>query len=205
MTPIDSAGVSIATTGLLIGPLIALCTFAVIQSLWPFALRPVAIVCIATIIFIAVTTSFGFSLRNVLLNIASFAVAYGAYCFLAACCWRIRSLPLRILALVFVVIPICVGYLAGTIGALGLMFVVGDYTRPPNQIEQIEAGLECRVTLWGMAASASGYTVHLYRSWDWLPFIERAVVKIPVVQIGYIGDQPPKDANCADAVAQYRS
>jgi hypothetical protein len=205
MTPIDSAGISIATTGLLIGPLIALCVFAVIQSRWAFAARPVAIVCITTIIFIAVAASLGFSFRNVLLNIAFFAIAYGAYCFLANCCWRIRYLPLRIVALLCAAVPICAGYLVGTIGILGLAFIVGDYTRAPYNTEQIEAGLECRVTGWGMVGSASGYTVHLYRSWDWLPLIERSVARIPVVQIGYDGDTPPKDANCADAVARYRS
>jgi hypothetical protein len=84
------------------------------------------------------------------------------------------------------------------------MFIVGDYTRAPHEIHQIEAGLECRVTLWGMVGSASGYTVHLYKSWDWLPFIERSVVRIPVVQVGYDGDTPPKNANCVDAAAQYR-
>jgi hypothetical protein len=204
MTPIDSAGISIAATGLLIGPLIALCVFAVIQSRWALAARPVAIVCIATIIFIAVAASLGFRFRNVLLNIAFFAIAYDAYCFLANCCWRIRYLPLRIVALLCAAVPICAGYLVGTIGILGLMFIVGDYTRAPAQIKQIEAGLECRIALWGMAAGASGYTVHLYRSWDWLPFIERSVVQIPVVQVGYVG-QMPNDATCADAVAQYRN
>jgi hypothetical protein len=54
-----------------------------------------------------------------------------------------------------------------------------------------------------MAAGASGYKVHLYKSWDWLPSVEGSVVGIPVVQVGYVGQ--PNDANCADAVAQYRS
>lgn len=68
-----------------------------------------------------------------------------------------------------------------------------------------EAGLACRVTLWGTAFSASGDTVHLYRTWEWLPLIERSVVRIPVVELGYAGDQPPPAADCSDAVRLYRN
>jgi len=141
---------------------------------------------------------------NVILGCVCFVIAYGAYCFLAVSCWQIKFLPLRIPALLGAAIPICAGYFMSTVGLLGLMFIVGDYTRAPESTEQIDMGLECRVTGWGMVASASGYTVHLYKSWSWLPFMERSAVSIPVVQIGYVGDQPPKDASCADAVAEYR-
>jgi hypothetical protein len=203
MTPIDSAAISIAVAGLLIAPLIAVGVFAIVQSRWTSAGRRAMFVCILTIVFVAAAATAGLSFKKVLVNVALFAVAYGAYCFLVVCCWRVRLLPLRILVLLCGLIPVGLGYVTSTIGLLGLMFIVGDYSRVPHEVNQIEAGLECRITLWGMAAGASGYTVHLYRSWDWLPFIERSVVSIPVVQVGYVGQ--PNDANCADAVAQYRS
>ncbi len=204
MTAIDLAGVSISAAGLAGAPLIAFIVFAFVNSRWASVGRVTVIICILTITFVTLAAVLGFSFKNVLLNFVSFAIAYGAYCFLAICCWRIAFLPLRILAVFCTAIPVCLGYVMCTIGLLGLMFIVGDYTRDPHRLEQIDAGLECRISLWGMVGSASGYTVHLYRSWDWLPFVERAVVSIPVIQIGYDGDKPPKDADCADAVAQYR-
>jgi hypothetical protein len=202
MTAIDSVALDISWVGLFAAPLIAFILFAFVHKRWATVGRQAVIAGISTIAFIVAAAALGFSFKNVLFNFAFFAIAYGAYCFLAACCWRIRFLPLRILALLCAAIPICAGYVAGTIGVLGLMFIIGDYTRAPNEIKQIDIGLECRVTLWGMAASASGYTIHLYRSWNWLPFIERAVVSIPVTQVGYV--EQPQDATCADAVAQYR-
>ena len=111
-------------------------------------------------------------------------------------------LAASILALLCAAIPIFAGYVLCTIGLLGLIFIVGDYTRAPNQIEQIDTRLVCRVTLWGSAATDSGYTVHLYRSWAWLPLIERSVLSMSVNQTDQ-SKGPPMDVTCADALKKY--
>src|SRR5205823_4049965 len=145
--------------GLFAAPLIAVGVFASIRSRWPSAQRRIATICIFAIVVILGGAALGFSFKNVLLNFVCFVIAYGAYCFLAVSCWRIKFLPLRIPALLGAAIPICAGYFMCTVGLLGLMFIVGDYTRAPESTEQIDTGLECRVTGWGMVASVSGYTV----------------------------------------------
>ena len=145
----------------------------------------------------------GFSFKNTLANFAGFMVGYGAYCFLAASSWKIKQLPLRIVALLGAAIPICVGYLLSTIGLLGLMLVIGDYARAPNKVEQMDSGLVCRVTRLGSAVTDSGYTVSLYRNWDWFPLIERSVISISVNESARSLDAPT-DATCADALKKYR-
>jgi hypothetical protein len=110
MSPIDSAAISISVAGLLIAPLISVGVFAIVRSRWTSAGRRAMFVCILTVLFVAAAATAGLSFKNVLLNVALFAVAYGAYCFLAVCCWGIRFLPLRIFALLCAAIPICAGY-----------------------------------------------------------------------------------------------
>jgi hypothetical protein len=133
MTPIDSAAISIAVAGLLIAPLIAVGVFAIVQSRWTSAGRRAMFVCILTIVFVAAAATAGLSFKKVLVNVALFGVAYGAYCFLVVCCWRVRLLPLRILVLLCGLIPVGLGYVTSTIGLLGLMFIVGDYSRAPTR------------------------------------------------------------------------
>ena len=159
--------------------------------------------CASVLVFIVTAAALGFSFKDVLSNFVAFMIAYAAYCFLAVSCWRIPSLFVRIPALILAAIPIALGYVLSTIGTLGLMFIIGDYTTPPRRIEQLRPDLTCRVTLWGASFTASGYAVHLYKTWAWLPFIEKSVVKLSVNQTDFSEGQAPKDLTCADALVKY--
>jgi hypothetical protein len=201
---VEKAAVLITGLGLFFAPIVIFLSFFSMRRWWPSSLPATTIAAASVVVLVFAAAALGFSFKAILPNFICFIAAYAAYCFLAISLWRITFWPLRILALLAAFVPIGIGYAACTIGLLGLVFVVGDYTREPKTSEQIEPGLVCRVTLWGLAVGASGYNVSLHRSWDWLPLIERSVTRISVVESGYVGDTPPKDASCADALAAYR-
>jgi hypothetical protein len=108
-------------------------------------------------------------------NVAAFCVAYTAYCLLAVGAGLIRRplvrWPVQLLALT----PIGVGYILGTVGWLGLGFIVEDAAAAPMKTETSPAGLLCRVEPWGSVASDSGYTISIYRYWRPLPLRRRIV------------------------------
>jgi hypothetical protein len=145
----------------------------------------------------------GLSFVAVQANFTCFIIAYLAYSFLAVMCWRIPVKAVRILMFVVAMIPIGFGYTLSTIGFLGLAWIGGDYTRPPEHVEQIASGLTCRVRGWGSAGSSSGYAVDLYQSpWNGIPFLERKVAGASVIQDGYSGSLP-SDVSCVDVLAKY--
>jgi hypothetical protein len=157
------------------------------------------ITCVAVLGILVASTiiGLGFTLRAA--NVLCWTLGYWLYCFLAASCLLIPSKIARIVALVVAAIPILIGYVLDTVGVLGLGFILEDYSRAPDHTEQMGAGLICRITEWGMAVGASGYTVDLYRALP-VPFLERNVASITVTQT----DSSAKDVNCADALALYR-
>jgi hypothetical protein len=183
--------------------LVAFGAFAAIQSRWTSRQPTIAVVCASVLVFVLGAAALGFSFKDPLPNFVAFTIAYAAYCLLAVFCWRIPSLFIRIPALLLAAIPICFGYVLSSIGALGLMFIVGDYTSPPRLTEQIRPDLICRITGWGTAVTASGSTVHLYQSWPWLPLLERSVASISVTESGDSDMGPQVGASCADALARY--
>jgi hypothetical protein len=186
---------------LLLAPVAATLVFAAVpQSRIRTRIAAASAILLVVVASAALT---GFVFTMPLANAVAVAAAYAAYCFLAVSVWRIPQIFVRVVALIGAFLPIACGYMLSTVGMLGLAFIVGDFSAKPEQTEQMTNGLVCHVTLWGMAASASGYTVSLNKSWSLVPFIEKRVVTIPVTQSGYIGEQP-KDASCADALAKYR-
>lgn len=191
-----------AWIGLLAAPLVALAAFTSTRGYWRFMLRWLVSASALTLAIVVTSNALGFSFRGATPNVAAFIIAYGAYCFLAFACWQIRFLPLRLLALAVGVLPIIAGYALGTVGMLGLLFIIGDYARPPVRTEQLEGDLQCEVRLWGMAASDSGYTVRLYRVWTKLPFIEQSLARASVNQTD-TSKGPPQDVTCADLVTRY--
>jgi hypothetical protein len=199
------SSVALTMAGLLAGPPIAIAAFVLTRWRRPAWLRRLIIGAASLLLIIIAASALGFSFEKTLANFVSFAVGCLAYSFLAVSCWQIRFLPLRIVALLGAAIPIGVGYLLSTIGMLGLMLVVGDYSVAPYKIEQMESGLVCRVTGWGSAITDSGYTVHLYRTWGWLPLIERSVVSISINESASARSiDAPAGATCADALGKYR-
>jgi hypothetical protein len=128
------------------------------------------------------------------------SAAYVAYCFVAISAWALRSRPLRILTLVATAIPVVAGYALGMVGALALIFIVGDYAEPPIQTASMADNLECRITGWGMATTDSGYIVHLYKHWPAMPLLEREVARIVVNETNPVDDTA--SASCDDALAK---
>jgi hypothetical protein len=176
--------------------------FLGIRWAWPRAQLPATVAALATLCFAFGAALLRLSFTDVLANFVCVAVLYFAYCFVAASCLQIPFRAVRYLALVAAALPICVGYGLGTIGVLGLGWIVMDYAEPPYHTEPMAPYLICRITEWGMAVGGSGYTVHLYRVWPAVPFIERQVVTLVVAQAGYVGE-PPADKTCADALDAY--
>jgi hypothetical protein len=144
----------------------------------------------------------GISFTEPVFNGASLVAGYFAYCFLASVCWLIPNIVVRIIALVIAAIPVVFGYLLSTIGILALMFVVGDYTRPPDRVEQMAPGLTCRVTGWGAVGASSGYAVNLFQTFSAIPFLERRVHGHSVIQVGHLGPRPA-DVSCSSIWAEY--
>jgi hypothetical protein len=186
--------------GLLGAPVLAVVIF-VLSRRRPFQPQSVVFAGSVLLLYFGVACS-GLSFVAVQVNLIFFVVAYFAYSFLAVMCLRIPTKAVRILTFVIAIIPIGFGFILSTIGVLGLAFIVGDYTSPPERVEQMAMGLTCRVRGWGSAGSASGYAVELYQSWNEIPFVERKVLGNSVVQDGYSGP-PPKDVSCGDLFAKY--
>lgn len=185
---------------LLTAPPIAVGAFAVIRRR-PARLQAVVAGC-TLVIAATIGLAFGqVSFTLPMANTICMALSYLGYCFVAAACLAIRRPLARYSALIVALLPIVIGYLLGSIGLLALLFVVGDYSDPPLRVEHPQQNLTCRVTAWGMAASDSGHTVHLYRRWPLLPGLEKEVVRIVVNETH--PDPLQTDASCADALANY--
>ncbi|CAM3980544.1 hypothetical protein ROSA5918_17415 [Roseateles saccharophilus] len=162
--------------------------------------RKAAYGCVGLIIVAVGACYLDVSFTSTVANFAFASAAYLAYCFLAICTWSFKWLPLRVLALAVTAIPVAAGYVLGTVGMLGLMFIVGDYANPPIQTTNTAADLECRTTGWGMVATDSGYTVHLYKHWPAFPLIEREVARVVVNETN--PGAGPTSASCDDVLAK---
>jgi hypothetical protein len=176
--------------------------FVVFLAIRPRAQLSVTVAAILILCLALGVAALGLSFTNVFANFVGVAVVFIAYYFLAASCLQIPFRVIRYLALTVAILPICFGYVLGTIGMLGLVWMVMDYTEPPQHAEQVGPHLKCEITGWGAAGTASGYTVHLYKTWPEVPFIVREVVSLRVIQAGYVGE-PPADKTCSDAVNVY--
>ncbi|MFG6486381.1 hypothetical protein ACG04R_06845 [Roseateles sp. BYS78W] len=199
-TPISS--LSIAWIGILFAPPVAIGTFFITSRHRPAAMRRLSMTCVLLMALVAAAACLDVSFTSVTANTVCWSAAYFSYCFLAISAWRLRRLAVRIPVLMVAALPVAVGYLLGTVGMLGLMFILDDYTRPPMQTTDIAHGLECRVTSWGMAASDSGYTVHIYRHWALIPLLEREVARIVINQSN--PQAGLQSASCDDALKLIR-
>ena len=61
--------------------------------------------------------------------------------------------------------------------------------------------LTCRVAMWGMAFTESGYTVSLYKNWPYVPLIQKEVAR-SVINETEPGSNP-SPATCNDIYAEY--
>jgi hypothetical protein len=164
----------------------------------PGLIRRSDVACVAVLGILIASTMIGVGFTVRAANVLGWTLGYWSYCFLAASCLLIPSKVARIAALVIAAIPMLMGYVLGTVGVLGLAFILGDYTREPDHTEQIGPGLTCRITEWGMAVGPSGYIVDLYRVLP-VPFLKRNVASIRVTDT----DPSSRAANCSDVLAVY--
>lgn len=134
-------------------------------------------------------------------NVVAVALAYFSFCYLAVSSWKIRNKLSRFVVMALAAIPIGAGYMLGSVGLLALMFMVGDYTNPPVQTLDVTDKLRCEVTAWGMAASDSGHTVHLYKRWKMLPFLEKEVSNAVINETHLVEGE--KVASCQSLAAMH--
>ena len=117
------------------------------------------------------------SLRGVAADAWALAAGYLAYCTAAmAAVLRVRGRGERVLAGTVAGLPVVAGYLLGTLGVLGLAFVVGDYE--PRSARALAPGLSCRTYGFGNATTAAGGTVvEVFAHPRWAPFLERSLFR----------------------------
>lgn len=193
---------AIAWFTLLAVPPTAVIAFLVANKSRPALIKRLAIGCAVLIVGVVGSARLDISLMSNAANLVCLSAAYLAYAFLATCLWRVRSLFLRVPALLIAAAPIAGGYVMGTMGFLGLAFILADFANPPLQTVRMAAGLECRIQAWGNAISDTGYTVYLYRQWPLVPFVEREVSKVRVNETN--PGTGPTAASCKDALAAMR-
>lgn len=100
------------------------------------------------------------------------ALLWPALCFCFACGCGARPLPVRVLSWLLAVPVVGFGYLLGTVGALGVLFIVGDIAAEPVQDLSFETPeLVCETTEWGGAGTHEGTSVVLYRRWAAVPWL----------------------------------
>lgn len=117
----------------------------------------------------------GISFTGQGMNVIAVALAYFSFCYLAVSAGKIRNKLSRFLATALATITIGIGYVLGTVGFLVLMLMVSESTDPPVETLNVADNLRCDITTWGTVLSDSGHTVHLYRRWEMLPFLEKQV------------------------------
>jgi len=162
----------------------------------------------ACLYFLIVTFLLGpilrFGFTQAIANFVFWCLAYFCYCYFAVSRWQIKTKWVRFSVLALMSVPIAFGYLMGTIGILGLGWILMDKTASPMNVEQIEPGLVCEKTGWGAAATDSGYNLHLYRRWSALPFVRREVEMILVNETALSQDIEPPKATCHDLLVVHK-
>ena len=163
---------------LLLGPPMALVLAISLRSAPSDLIRKMHWICIAAIGIVALGWVTGVGWLSGVMNVLSVALAYLAYCMVMGLSWvRGRSIPRYALS-ALATLPIVGGYLLGTIGALPLVFFLGDILSPPRSEVMLRPSLVCQVKDWGYAFSDEGYDVILYRSlpgFPWIGWVTRSV------------------------------
>lgn len=137
-------------------------------------------------VFVALTTFMavvifakvlGVSFHSYEANVAAVSLAFIFYGAIAFSFFRLRPRALGIPLGCIASLPVVGGLLSGTVGALGVLFIVGDSV--PIHTGPVKGGeLSCYVTSFGNATTAyGGYEVVLAKPLPALSFIEYKVKK----------------------------
>jgi hypothetical protein len=192
----------IIETSLLITPPLVALGVAAIRKKSPDAFRKQiktnSIIAIIFIISLIMKISFTYSL----LNFISISIFYMAYCHIVFSLFYIKNLLIRYFLLISGLIPIVAMYIMATVGFLGLLLIINDYAAPPKNVEFLEDGLICQKTDWGAAMTDEGYTVHLYRRWKVLPFLQLEVFTNIIDET--TDDPAPGPRSCQEALIAYK-
>ncbi|MFY8144211.1 MAG: hypothetical protein ACOVMT_10140 [Caulobacter sp.] len=122
---------------------------------------------------VILSAAFGVRFVSLTANIIVLAVAYAAYVLLAlSLSSKRRSSVAKRIALAVAMIPVAFGYMLGTVGALGLLFMVGELEAQANTTP-LTPGLTCVRTEGG--GPSGGYTLRVHREWPLAPFLHREV------------------------------
>jgi hypothetical protein len=187
---------------LLFSPILALAVFAVLERFHPnisghlarLSAAMVAITVIAVVARIGLSSGMG--------EVFWVLLCWFGYCFLVAFCFRIRQKILRIIAIVFGILPVLAGYVAITLmhGAALFVFilVLFDWVSSPRS-EAMADGTVCEVKTYGFVGSASGHTVRLYRHLPYIPLIRQMIDGVQIDETS--GDE---DVSCAELYAKSR-
>ncbi|WP_294331714.1 hypothetical protein [uncultured Sphingomonas sp.] len=124
-----------------------------------------------------------------------------AYWIVAAAAWAIPTAWLRIPVGVLAFAPLGPSLLLGTVGVLGLGFVLGDEIDPPAEVRRLSPMLTCEVSTWGYAFSDDGYDVRIYQSPIWLPIVRRLS---RTVRINETNPEPGHEHATCESVAAGR-
>lgn len=122
---------------------------------------------------VILAAAFGVRFVSLTANIIVAAIAYGAYVLLVLSLSAMRrSSVAKHIILAVALIPVAFGYFLGTIGALGLLFTVGEFEAQANTTF-LAPGLTCVRTEGG--GPSGGYTLRVHREWSLTPFLHREV------------------------------
>jgi hypothetical protein len=189
--------IAVVEAALLLGPPAAVGVYFILRLHSRRAVSCMLKFVVAYIAIILFATVIGLRFTAVLANIASVALIWPAWCFCCACgCWAKQPLPRA--PSWFVAVPsVGLGYLLGTVGYLGMLFIVGDIVSPPIPTQSFETPeLACETTLWGGPGAGSGHSIVLYRKWTAVPWLRFRLTEATVDDTAAV-----QGVSCADLAA----
>jgi hypothetical protein len=186
---------------LLLAPPFAVATFFSIRSYLAQAHGPLLKLCLAVLLASIIAVVFGLHFIATTATLVSAAVAYFCLCYIATSAFNIKIVALRIVALIAGAILPGLGYTISTIGMFVLLIFINEYVRLPEYTVHLNEHLTCEKRGWGMSFTASGYDIVLYKRFAFMPYVERTVSRVRVVE-GQDNALPSR-ATCEEALATY--
>jgi hypothetical protein len=106
-------------------------------------------------------------------NVVALWIIYSAYCVLAFALGLIKRPLLRWPLQLMSFAPIAYGYFFGTVGALALLFLIGDAVEQPVETQRFRGGLICEIINQDEGPGSNGHILYVYKSWSPLPLRQR--------------------------------